>query len=83
MKYNKDVVDKKVKKLWSELEPKIVKEICIQLDYDQKLYFRLDDFPHQLGFCHLVWHAQKKILKRDYGIIWNSPAELNKHIIYD
>ena len=35
------------------------------------------------GFCHVLWQMQKKVLKRDYGINWKSPSELNPHILYD
>ena len=36
-----------------------------------------------MGFCHLMWHHKKRILKDDHGIEWSSPAELNPHIWYD
>jgi malate/lactate dehydrogenase len=37
----------------------------------------------ELGFCHLVWNLQKKILKEKYGVKWYSPAERNPHRSYD
>ena len=36
-----------------------------------------------LGYCHLYWRAKREILKRDYGIIWRSPSELNPSVIFD
>ena len=37
----------------------------------------------QMGFCHLLWATQKRILKERYGIDWRTPAEDNPHIMYD
>jgi len=36
-----------------------------------------------LGFCHLVWNLQKKILKEKHNITWYSPAEQNPNRSYD
>ena len=30
-----------------------------------------------LGFCQLLWEAQKKILKNKYEIEWDSPMQSN------
>jgi hypothetical protein len=35
------------------------------------------------GYCHRYWGLQKRILKEKYNINWKTPAELNRHIIYD
>ena len=45
------------------------------------LGFSRDD--HMLGFCHVIWRYKKRILREDYGLDWQSPAELNPHIWYD
>ena len=37
----------------------------------------------RLGFCHLYWGTKKKILKEQFGIEWQSPAELNPDINFD
>ena len=55
---------------------------AIEKELDQKIRARIGD-KRGLGFCHIYWIAKKNILKTDYGIDWQSPAELNPHIIYD
>ena len=83
-KYNQEEIEKKIEAIWDELEPKIAKEICMEFNLfevcDNKT---LDEVSMGTGFCHIIWRIQKKILKRDYGIIWKSPSELNPHILYD
>ncbi len=37
----------------------------------------------RLGFCHIVWATQKRILKNKYGIDWKTPAEMNPGILFD
>ena len=37
----------------------------------------------RFGFCHLYWGTKKKILKEQFGIEWQSPAELNPDINFD
>jgi hypothetical protein len=39
--------------------------------------------PERLGFCHIVWATQKRILKDKYGIDWKTPAEMNPGILFD
>ena len=36
-----------------------------------------------LGTCHIYWRLKKEILKSDYNIDWNSPAELNPYVRFD
>ncbi|MBU2579989.1 hypothetical protein KKF19_03500 [Patescibacteria group bacterium] len=36
-----------------------------------------------LGYCHLFWDEQKRILKDKYGIDWKTPAERNPGVCYD
>lgn len=83
-KYNQEEVEKKIEAIWNELELKIVKEICKEYswypDCDNK---SLKEINMGTGFCHVLWQIQKKVLKRDYGINWKSPSELNPHILYD
>ena len=38
---------------------------------------------HLLGFCHIIWRMQKRVLKRDYGINWKSPSDLNPEVMFD
>ena len=86
--YDYDAAEELVESLWEELEPKIVKEICKEFKLSiehQKM--NLDEvhyaLGHHLGFCHIVWRMQKKVLKRDYSINWKSPSELNPDVMFD
>ncbi len=36
-----------------------------------------------LGGCHKFWEIKKQILKKDYGIDWLSPSELNPFVMFD
>ena len=86
--YDYDEIEKKVELIWDELEPKIVKEICKELKLTPKHEdLTLDEVHyatgHLLGFCHIIWRMQKKVLKRDYGINWKSPSDLNPEINFD
>ena len=36
-----------------------------------------------MGYCHLLWLRQKRILKEKHGIKWWSPAEMNPDILFD
>lgn len=36
-----------------------------------------------LGACHAIWSRKKELLFQQYGIFWQSPAELNKNVIFD
>lgn len=38
---------------------------------------------HMMGICHSIWFRKKQLLKEMYDIDWESPAELNPHIIFD
>jgi len=36
-----------------------------------------------LGYCHVFWGEQKRILKDKYGIDWKTPAERNPNARFD
>lgn len=36
-----------------------------------------------MGYCYLYWETKRDILKKDYGIEWRSPAELNPRVLFD
>jgi hypothetical protein len=42
-----------------------------------------DALGYHLGFCHIVWRMQKRVLKRDYNINWKSTSDLNPDIMFD
>ena len=45
------------------------------------LEFTRDDYA--IGFCHVIWRHKKRILQEEFGLEWQSPAELNPDTFYD
>ncbi|HMF31051.1 MAG TPA: hypothetical protein VKK79_06540 [Candidatus Lokiarchaeia archaeon] len=41
------------------------------------------EFEGQMGYCHALWNAKKRILVKKYNVQWKTPAELNRNIIFD
>lgn len=85
---NYDSIENIIEDIWDELEPKIVGSICKEFKLDCNVTnMKLDDLHkklgNNLGFCHIVWDSQKKILKKDYNIIWYSPTDMNPDINFD
>ena len=39
-------------------------------------------YPVGLGVCHSIWAMKRSHLKEKYGIIWQSPSELNPTILF-
>lgn len=37
----------------------------------------------EMGDCHLFWAAKKRILKSQFGLEWQTPAELNPDVCFD
>lgn len=86
--YDYEAVEKFVESIQKELEPKVAKELCallrIERPYDIRTINEVEEeSDYGLGFCHVVWRAQKTVLKRDYNIEWKSPADLNPENCYD
>jgi hypothetical protein len=50
---------------------------------EQEAEAALANEPRDLGFCHLLWETQKKILRKKYRIRWKTPAEMNPDILFD
>lgn len=83
-KYNQVEIEKKIEAIWHELEPKIVKEICKEYKTHPNCESKsLDEIHMGMGFCHVIWRIQKKVLKCDNEINWRSPGDLNPEIMYD
>ncbi len=43
---------------------------------------RLGDTPRGMGFCFAHWSTLRQVLA-ERGIIWQSPSELNPHVMFD
>ena len=83
-KLNDDEIENWIEEHWSEIEPKIVKDICIQFNLGSECEKKTLKETHMgLGFVRIVWKTKKKILRRDYGLNWKSPVEKYPDIIYD
>jgi hypothetical protein len=37
----------------------------------------------RMGFCYTIWETKKRILKENYHIDWQTPAELNPQVMFD
>lgn len=58
----------------------------IRAELDIKIEERLSRIgkkEYSIGDCHLVWAITKEILKKDYGIDWKTPHELNPDVFFD
>ena len=55
----------------------------IEAEVEEKLKEKLKDIPECLGYCHMYWATKKELLKKEYGIDWKSPAEMNPHALFD
>jgi len=55
----------------------------IQSELEAKIDAELKDQFRGFGFCHTYWRVKKKILKKDYGMKWESPADLNPNMCWD
>ena len=36
-----------------------------------------------MGACHVYWQHKKQILRKEYGIVWRSPQDLNPETLFD
>jgi hypothetical protein len=63
---------------------KILREAHIKIaEIEAEAELENSDQRGQMGFCHLLWATQKRILKEKYGIDWKTPAERNRNILFD
>ena len=56
--------------------------LAIKDELEEKIYAKIGRETY-MGYCYRYWSAKKEILKKDYGIDWESPSALNPHIIFD
>lgn len=55
----------------------------IYYDVEEELNRLLAEEPRQMGFCFLYWEEKQKLIKEKYGIDWNTPGQMNPHIMFD
>lgn len=59
-------------------------DLKIELELERLIRKQIRENEKELfSFCHLYWGTKKKILKEQFGIEWQSPAELNPDINFD
>ncbi|MGW8158419.1 MAG: hypothetical protein ACWGKN_07835 [Desulfoprunum sp.] len=51
--------------------------------YEAEIEMENHPGKNDMGFCHTFWTVRKRILREEYNIEWQSPAERNLGIIYD
>jgi hypothetical protein len=59
------------------------KYLNILIELEAKIEAELKGSPYRMGFCFEYWNKKEEILKRDYGIEWESPAVLNPETRFD
>ena len=57
--------------------------MAILPELEAKLDAELEGESRGMGFCFHLWHKKAEILKRDYGIEWESPGLLNPTVRFD
>ncbi len=50
---------------------------------EAEVSLREDGWTIGMGYCHVLWGCQKRILKEKYGINWKTPAEMNPDVRFD
>ncbi len=50
---------------------------------DELAETEVGDSASEMGGCHLLWAAKKRILKTQFGLEWQTPAELNPDVCFD
>lgn len=50
---------------------------------EKRLDERFANAPRQMGFCFLYWNAKRELLKKEYGIDWKSPSQMNPRVMFD
>ena len=58
------------------IDPKIEEEV------DAKVVALIGEGGY-LGYCHRFWSAKQSILREEYGIEWQTPAEQHPEINFD
>ena len=38
---------------------------------------------YHMGACHAIWSEMRRIYRDEYGIEWQSPAQLNPRVRFD
>lgn len=55
----------------------------IYYDVEDRLNERFANAPRHMGFCFHFWNAKRELLREEYNIDWQSPAQMNPHVIFD
>lgn len=55
----------------------------IYYDVEDRLKKRFAGAPRHMGFCFKLWSTKQDLLKKEYGIEWRSPSQMNPRVIFD
>lgn len=55
----------------------------IYYDVEAALDERFMNAPRQMGLCFRIWNAKRELLKKEYGIDWHSPRQMNPGVKFD
>ena len=58
---------------WEDIYPEV----------DRRLTERFANAPRHMGFCFKYWEAKRELLKKEYGIDWKSPSQMNPRVMFD
>lgn len=68
---------KRLKSLESQVYKAMAKRGIIELDENG------EPKEWKMGNIHAYWSELKKLMKKEYGVDWKSPADRNPHTRYD
>lgn len=63
-----------------ERDPKIAPLID---EADRITQNELANEKRRMGFCHVYWQTKKRILNEQFGVDWQTPAEMNPGVMFD
>lgn len=55
---------------------------AIEKELDRRIKANIGEHRF-MGYCYLYWGEKRRILLDEYGIVWQSPSELNPDVMFD
>jgi hypothetical protein len=73
-----------IKKNHQDKIDSILREAYIQAaEVETEAILEDHEMRGEMGFCHIFWATQKRILKEKYGVNWKTPTEENPQALFD
>lgn len=54
----------------------------VEQEVERQIELEHANIPKGMGYCHMYW-ARKKVLLKERGYDWKSPAEQHPNILFD